>query len=237
MKIALCFSGMLRNFEVTYPSIKKYLLDTHSPDVFFAGYPNKKGLEYCKDKFIELYNPKKMFIQEYSDDLRKNICNNEEKYLIRTREETKINNFLSQIYNIKICDNLRQQYENENNFQYDVVIRTRLDVFYFKKFEEEELNLAKSGNILIPTEWDFKEVNPVGVSDSFAMSNSINMTKYASLYDNFDNYFQQGVQMHPETMFGFHVLQQKLNRIAIMRHGWYKFENIDTGEHHERRNY
>jgi hypothetical protein len=237
VKIAICFSGMMRNFENTFPRFKKFIMDNHEPDIFFSGYPNNCGLDYCLYKFTDLYKPKKFIINEYTEKLRKQICDNEEKYLVNTRNETKINNFISQIYNIKSCDDLRQQYENENNFQYDVVIRTRLDVFYFKKFDEEELNLAKSGNILIPTEWDFKEVNPIAVSDSFAMSNSTNMTKYANLYNNFDKYFQQGIQMHPETMFGFHILQQKLNRIAVMGHGWCKFENIDTGDHNERRNY
>lgn len=237
MKIAICMSGMLRNFENTYPRFKKYILDEHNPDIFFHGYPNNKGIEYCKNKFIELYEPKQVFINNYTDELRNEICNNEEKYSKFCRNETKINNFLSQIYNIKKCDLLRQNFEKQNNFEYDVVIRCRTDVFYFKTFEQSELTLAKSGYILIPTEWDFKEVDHRAVSDSFAMTNSKNMSKYSTLYDFYDIYFQNGVPIHPETMVGNHILEQRIQRIEIPRHGWYKFENIDTGEDHERRKY
>jgi hypothetical protein len=235
MKIAICLSGMVRNFENTYPSFKKFIIDEHNPDIFFSGYPNSKGFEYCESKIIELYSPKKIIIQEYTDDLRKMICNNEEKY--KARPETKVNNFLSQMYNIKKCDLLRQEYEKENNFKYDVVIRSRIDVFYFKKFEEKELQMAQFGYILIPTEWDFKTVNIRAVSDSFAMTNSKNMTKYSNLYNNFDEYYNAGVQIHPETIFGFHLIQQGLTRIEIPGHGWYKFENIETGKNDDRHGY
>ena len=44
--------------------------------------------------------------------------------------------------------------------------------------EEKELQMAKFGYVLIPTEWDFKTVDARAVSDSFAMTNSKNMTKY-----------------------------------------------------------
>lgn len=237
MKIAICLSGMLRNFENTFPRFKKFVIDQHKPDVFFAGYPNSLGIEECKNKFIDFYKPKNFIFNEYTQEFRNKICNDEQKYANFCRNETKINNFLSQAYNIKICDLLRQEYEKQNNFEYDVVVRCRTDVFYYKSFDEEQLNLAKLGYVLIPTEWDFKEVTPYAVSDSFAMTNSKNMTKYSTLYNFIESYYNNGVLMHPETMVGNHIIQQSLQRIEIFGHGWYKFENIDTGEHNERRKY
>ena len=235
MKIAVCLSGMLRNFENTFPRFKKFIIDEYQPDIFFSGYPNSSGIKYCENKLTELYHPKKICIQEYTDQLRKKICDNEQKY--SARPETKINNFLSQLYNIKTCDNLRQQYEQENKFKYDIVIRSRIDVFYFKRFELKELQMANFGYVLIPTEWDFKSVDIMAVSDSFAMTNSNNMTKYSSLYGMFDQYYNSGVPLHPETMFGTHIARQGLTRIEISGHGWYKFENIETGNDHDRHKY
>jgi len=42
MKIALCISDMLRNFEITFPRIKKYLIKEYSPDIFFMAIQIKK---------------------------------------------------------------------------------------------------------------------------------------------------------------------------------------------------
>ena len=237
MKIAICLSGMLRNFEITYPRFKKFIIDKHSPDIFFCGYPNKFGFDYCNDSINNLYKPKKYILNEYTDELRKKICINENKYLSNKRNETTINNFISQLYNIKLCDDLRTKYESENNFKYDVVIRSRMDVFYFNSFEESELSQAKNGSILIPEEWDFKIVNDCAVSDSFAMSNSKNMEIYSSLYEQFDKYFDNGILFHPETLFGHHIAVNKLQRIKVAGHGWYKFENLENGIADERKKY
>jgi hypothetical protein len=237
MKIAICLSGMMRNFENTYPRFKKHIIDAHNPDIFFCGYPNKQDINYCKEKLINLYNPKKYILRSYNDEIRKNICSNEKKYESHKRPETVINNYISQIYNIKLSDQLRIEYEKENNFIYDVVVRSRIDVYYFKSFEENELKMANCGEVLIPDEWDFKIVNNICVSDSFAMSNSKNMELYSSLYDCFDNYYENGITLHPETMLGYHLYQKKLNRIKIPSYGWYKFENIDTGKDSDRNIY
>lgn len=227
MKIAVCLSGMMRNFEYTFPRFKKYIIDDLKPDIFFSGYPNKNGINYCGEKIIDLYNPKKIILRNYDDNIRKEICLNEKKYLKNKRSETPINNILSQFYNIYTADNLRQEYELENKFTYDVVIRCRIDVYFFRNFLKEELIQATTGLILIPEEWDFKEVNSVAVTDSFAMSNSKNMKKYSSLYKNIEKYYEQGCLFHPETLTGYHLQKENLVRIPVKRHGWYKFENLD----------
>ncbi len=237
MKIAVCLSGMMRNFENTYPNFKKHIIDQHMPDIFFCGYPNSKGLEYCREKLISFYNPKDFILNEYNEEIRKKICNNEDIFKNNVRTETKINNFLSQLYNIYQSDILRQKYELKNNFKYDVVIRSRIDVFYFKKFELEELLMAKYGYVLIPTEWDFKSVDNRAVSDSFAMTNSQNMSKYSNLFNNYEKLFNEGTHLHPETLFGVHMLDQRLNRIEIKGHGWYKFEDVNTGKDQDRHGY
>jgi hypothetical protein len=227
MKIAICLSGMMRNFELTFPRFKKYIIDIHNPDIFFSGYPNKQGIQYCKKKILDLYQPKNYIIQDYNDEIRKKICNNEQKYYVNKRLETPINNVFSQYYNIYKSDKLRQEYEINNSFKYDIVIRSRIDVYYFKSFSSEELSLASQGFVLIPDEWDFKVVHAKAVSDSFAMSNSINMSTYSNLYNKIDEYFNDGCLFHAETLIGYHIDKEKLNRVSINRHGWYKFENLD----------
>ena len=62
MKVAVLISGMLRCFEEVHPEFKKYIMDVFNPDIFFCGYPNNEGLDYCETKIKELWNPKKYII-------------------------------------------------------------------------------------------------------------------------------------------------------------------------------
>ena len=54
------------------------------------------------------------------------------------------------------------------------------------------------------------------------------------LYNNFDEYYNSGIQPHPETIFGVHIMREGLTRIEIPGHGWYKFENLETGNDNDR---
>ena len=227
MKVAVLVSGMLRTFEETYPRFKKYIIDDLYPDIFFYGYPNKKGIEYCKNKIKELWNLKDFEILEYTDDLRKKICLDENKYEKNKRPETKVNNVLSAAYILKKCNDLRLKYQNDNNIDYDVVLRIRPDYYFINHINQSQLESAKKGEILIPNEWDFKEVHPLAVSDGIALSNNFSMNKYCELYNHIDNYFDEGIMFHPETYFGVHIDRMNLNRKVVHRHGWIDFHNPD----------
>lgn len=227
MRVAVLISGMLRTFEETYPRFKKYIIDDLHPDIFFYGYSNKKGIKYCEDKIKKLWKPKDYKIVEYTDALRKKICPNESKYESNKRAETVVNNFLSATYTLKKCNDLRLKYQNSNNVNYDVVLRIRPDYYFFKYIDELQLESAKKGEILIPNEWDFKEVHPLSVSDGIAISDNFSMNKYCELYNCIDDYFNEGIIFHPETYFGVHIHKMNLLRREVDRHGWIDFHNPD----------
>ena len=215
MKIALLLCGMLRRFDELYPNLKEYIIDPFTPDIFFSGYSNEKGLSYCENKIKELWNPKKYFITEYSDGFRKTICSDENKFLKNKRPETNIKNSISFLWNIKNVNLLKKIYENENNFEYDVVIFSRTDLIFHGTPTKEHLQLSKDGKILIPQKWDFWEVHPQAMSNQFAISNSIGIDKYCSQYDCIDTYYDQGIIFHPETITGVHVNKMNLDRVKI----------------------
>lgn len=227
MKVAVLVSGMLRTFEQTYPRFKKYIIDDLEPDIFFYGYPNKKGINYCENKIKQLWNPKDYKIVEYTDSLKKEICLDENKYEKNKRPETKVNNVLSAAYALKNCNDLRLKYQNDNHIDYDIVLRIRSDYYFINHINQSQLESAKKGEILIPNEWDFKEVHPLAVSDGIALSNNFSMNKYCELYNHIDNYFDEGIMFHPETYFGFHIDRMNLNRKVVHRHGWIDFHNPD----------
>jgi hypothetical protein len=188
MKIALLLVGRLDTYPQMYPSLKENILDPLLPDVFFSGYPNNKGIEYCKEKIENLWKPKKYILKEYNENVRKEIHSNDEIFNQNKRPEVTPKTWLSGIYNVKLCNQLKNKYQTENNFCYDVVIKSRTDLSWYGTISNEELQLAKSGSILIPTAWDFKTVHPLGTSDVIAISNSQGIDKYSSLIDNIDTY-------------------------------------------------
>jgi len=215
MKIALLMVGRLDTFENMYPTLSKYVLEPLSPDVFFSGHPNSKGIEHCKEKIQNLWNPKKYILREYNERVIREVHPNDEIFNQNKRPEVTPKTWLSGIYNVKLCNQLKNIYQIENNFCYDVVIKSRTDLTWYKTISNDELKLAKSGNILIPTAWDFKNVHPLGTSDVIAISNSQGIDKYSSLIDNIDTYWNEGNIFHPESFVGIHIERMVLNRIEI----------------------
>jgi hypothetical protein len=214
MKVALLLIGRLDSFVKDYDSLKEIVLDKLSPDIFFSGHPNKEGLEYCEEKINELWNPKKYILREYTDDVRKEVHPNDRKF-VGGRCVTP-HTWLSGMYNLKLANQLKKEYEEENEFTYDICIKARTDVIWHTPITEKEIERAKEDeNILIPTAWDFKSVSPLGVSDTSAICNSETMNKYASCIDHVDQYLNEGNVFHPETYNGIHIDRMGLMRIPI----------------------
>jgi hypothetical protein len=205
MRIALLLSGGLRNFKDTFSSFKHYILDELNPDVYLYGVENNEGVINNTEDFIKLYNPKSFIINEkkfYTDTLKL-----QPNYIISS--------FYS-FYNVQQCNILRLKYQEENDFKYDLVIRCRLDTFWFRKIDDLELNLAKD-NIIIPKEWCFKEVCKNALSDIFAIGNNEMMTEYSNLFNDIPTYCINN-SFHPETLMGIHCDNFNLKYYLTNRH-------------------
>ena len=129
-KVAIIIAGRLDTFEDVYPTFKKYVIDYFEPDIFFSVYPNNNWLKYCENKIIELWNPKKYLLREYTEQVRREVHPNDEIFSTRKRPETNPNTWLSGIYNVKLSNNLKKEYEIENNFKYDICIKVRTDCIW-----------------------------------------------------------------------------------------------------------
>ena len=181
MKIALCLSGIPRNLNKAYPNIKKQLLDPYSPDVFIHTWYNKEDIgvplfnswgqkiEEQLDNFIlsnifEKFNPKKLLVENQIDfDLPKKL--NFPKYGF---------NMVSMLYSINEANNLKKRYEEENNFTYDIVIRSRFDLNIFGNLDLFSLDLDNKIHCL-------KECPHFnGVNDQFAVGSSQNIDVFSS---------------------------------------------------------
>jgi hypothetical protein len=83
---------------------------------------------------------------------------------------------------------------------YDVIFRCRTEIKYREKINEEHLNLAINGNLIIPHGLDSG-----GYQDSFAFSSPDQMSIYSSLYRYIEKYSERGQNVHPESMLKHHL--------------------------------
>lgn len=227
MKIAVCFSGKTRNFEDTYPYFKKNLFDKFDTDIFVFGSPNKNGVEQNLKSINELYNPKKVFL-------------NEHKFYNELDKKYNWKNPIAKMwYNIFESNKLRVEYEKEKNVTYDYVFRMRFDFFFIRTLDEIGINLKQldDNSLLIPYRWNFSEVHPLAKTDMFSIGNSNSMTKYCNLFESIDDYIlsvpkNSNESPHPESLLGVYLNSIRMNVIAT--ESPYEFEypnNIDIGSY------
>jgi len=171
-KIALCVSGQIRDFAKCYPSWVRNL-DMNNIDVFACVGGDDNSINYFKEKLnpIKIINCKKM----PSD--HKHINNN-------LRNELK--NMWYRIYEV---NKLKREYEEYNNFKYDVVIRIRPDLLLFSNipielsYLSDKIYIPKySGSNVIFKLFKVNNFLGFGLCDQLSFGNSKIMDIYSDLY-------------------------------------------------------
>ena len=141
MRIALCLSGHAREFEQVYPFIQKALISKQT-DVFISTYdtpgywssddnnPIKTiGKEVTLQRLKSLYNPVRISIDAYTPELERMLLDEAEAAVPNPRMRWgRKQNIMGMFWKIYQCNQLKQDYEEEHGFRYDIVIRCRLDL-------------------------------------------------------------------------------------------------------------
>jgi hypothetical protein len=209
MRVCLLLSGIVRNFEDTYPSIQHHLIDRFNDiDVFIYGVENDMGQKDNEYKLKKLYNPKKIVINlsSFYDGIDGNM--------LTIKSNTKIvDNSLRALFNVKMANELKKEYEKENNFKYDVVIRSRFDLFWVRPICEYEMEKVRMGTILVPYDWAFRSNHPsggpnnFGFSDLYSVSNSENMDFYSNIFEMLISF---PYEYHSESIIGYYLKDKKV---------------------------
>lgn len=224
MKIALCLSGELRSIHRCLPTIKIKLLDNFDDyDIFYHTWSDDPDIAklhllvktgYLKDLLIE---PRITF--------------NERNYNNRKRSEVFIQGFLRQLYCLKKCNDLKRQYEIENNFTYDVVIRMRPDNYII---DTMNLNLdhIDENTVYVP-----RHDNWHGYCDRLYYGSSEVMDIISNRFDHVDEYFNKGGIIHYETYMKYivdindiHVERTDVKSILLRNNGEFNGELVDLGD-------
>ena len=158
-RVAILLAGEMRNFDniELIQKNNKYLFELYNCDIFISTW-DKRGFSPCHGSI----NNKKYSVNKIIDNDIRNIYNNIKTINIENYEEwfnnlpdiykkmyykgflcgDKIVNatVFPQLYKIWDCNRIKIEYENKNNFKYDLVIRFRPDMCLVEEIPKEYLN-------------------------------------------------------------------------------------------------
>jgi hypothetical protein len=210
MKIAVCFSGTVRNPEIGLESLK--LIHPNTDIKIFAhtwinlnkesdyinGTVDRNNISFLQEFnfetfLIENYQSKKIHFQKMYDFF------NFKLHYATPRTDLGI---ISMFYSIYQSNLLKRNYEKLNKLKFDKVIRMRFD----SNFENKILDLTQlNSDLCIPDEEDWCG----GINDQFAVGSSELIDIYCDMYNSFS--LVKHVPYHPESMFGEYLKIRQVN--------------------------
>lgn len=255
-KVALCLHGFLRTYNKTYNSCLKNIIDIYNPDIFifapktvgsYTGDISKVNCSHdnniiaSEDEVVEKYGGKKLVksveLWDYNDELfiEKAKSFNLPKSSVFNRSPARI---LSFFYHIKKSIELKRKYEEENNINYDIVIRARPDLAFYSPFILDKKSLNNLENTVYSNSYarivedhckilaDSSPIPPflnvqrgemlsageLFFNDLISVTNSKNADILSTAYDKIHLYHERGVSLTNEALMAYHIIfENKLN--------------------------
>ena len=191
MKIALCLFGYPKGstvyaggaYEQKFKHLKEQVM-IHKPDVFIHSWDTSIEEEIC-----EIFQPKKYIFEKQKkfDDLiyqlDMNRFSNSRGDIFKT---------LSFFYTRKKSNDLKKIQEKEQRYKYDCVLTSRFDIGYhnYGKNKTSYLDFDIKNNMSFIYSAYWNQIN-AGISDHWFYSNSKNINKVCSIYDNVIDYLKR----------------------------------------------
>lgn len=179
-RAAVCLSGRCCGLDRTYRSLQENLFTPLGDYDLFMYVPDDEDA-----RLASLLNPTE--IQVVPDrPLGEGGLQNGRDCLLKVG----LQGYLQQLYGLKMCNRMRQAYENAHGIRYDLVLRGRPDLHF-----ESPLPAPASldlNYIYVP---DFHMYE--GCNDRLAIGNPDNMTIYMNKFDDWPAYVRRWVQTHP----------------------------------------
>ena len=207
MKIALCLSGQPRGLPLSLEIVKDKLITPNNiTDVFIHTWydsscdnqPFDSAQPHQEDGRLGVWKPNTHKILKQELNPKSLLCESPNPFTEfshlpgpRSAVQTKL---ASLFYGMWKANELKKTYEKQNNFKYDLVIRTRIDLFYP---EPIILNPELQENeIIVPHSFQHHRMNdsyPLttggdysSMVDIFAYGSSTNMDKFCSVYPEYE---------------------------------------------------
>jgi len=200
MKIALCLSGQPRSLQEGFHYHSRNLIEEYDVDVFVHSWNSDYN-----GKVLRLYKPKLYKFDDYMFGKEHDI---KYEYEGGKHDAWPPKNALHGFYSIYHANKLKSEYEKQNGFVYDWVVRSRFDyalnvIIKFKKLENHFL--------YVPERSDVRHMQLM--CDQFAFSGSSIMDKYSETFLNIDEFYAAGCSMIGEHLTEKNARKRKLDQI------------------------
>ena len=170
-RTAVCMSGRCAGLDQTHRSIRDCLLNQIGDYDLFMFVPKDAGSHQAA-----LLNPTVMRVENDPQLDEGALVNG-----VNCRLKAGVQPYLQQLYGMKQCNRLRTEYEKENQFRYDCIIRCRPDLLFVKPLDK--LSLLDLSYVHVP---DFHGFD--GINDRFAVGAADHMNVYMNKLDEFHDY-------------------------------------------------
>lgn len=221
MKIAICFSGAARDFETCLPSLKKYLFQNNNIDFFLHLWRSDeidniqydfKWKKYNNDcyKLIKILKPKKYVIDKYSNSWENKILYESKidiNKLVTKDEKNYGFNCCSMYYKIRECYKLVEEYMEEQNITYDLIIRARFDFiwedyFHLDNIDPEKLYLVKDR---------YATCSKFITNDKYFAGSPKIMKTMCYIFDHLSEYQNEGLMLDGQVINEHHIKKNNLS--------------------------
>lgn len=222
MKIAVLITGMPRFLDLNKKLMKDFFKG-HEVDFFCHAWFDKTKKEEEKswhktaitidpnteEKILEIYKPKNWLIEPQREfELPRN-------YNFNTSWPQPFFIVYSHFYSVKTANMLRHAYEKETGVKYDMVFKTRYDLFIgnkmrWDKYDLNRLYLHDNCNC-----WA-ELYDDVSFNDMVAFSKPENMDIYCSVFDNIDKiYMENQIRYSCENFLAYQLLSNNVDVVPI----------------------
>ena len=189
MKIALCFSGKLGNWEDCSTSILENIIWPLRPDIFVTTWDDQPSYDFC-----QYYKPVKQQILNFKDTMK--ILGPMDKLSYQPSA-----GLIPMLSLIKASNTIFNNYALQKHIDYDLVIRIRPDIQILEQIKKHEIkDCLKNKHIRLPlfestniydhesemkNEFSFSFVNekaslPNQINDQLAIGHPDQMNKYSN---------------------------------------------------------
>jgi len=138
----------------------------------------------------------------------------------------------SHFYSLKRVNELRKQYERENNIKYDMVVKHRFDVYIACEIKWEEYDL---NSVYLPDNCNVwtELYDDVQFNDMFAFSKPENMDVYCSPFDRIDElYTNNFLRFSCENFLTYVLLEKDINVVPLRFNRSFILREVETYDLH-----
>lgn len=202
MKTAICFSGLVRNYDKYIDHWVDFIKYWNS-DVFIHTWNvfdqiDRKEIPNSVFNYINSLLSPKMF-DYYNLDISEETFLQYKKWNFKKEDwhSKDAINFAGMYHSICESNQMRRNYQKITNINYDIVFRARFDFGFQDKLLHGDI---KEGSLnLLPIN------RSDGYCDIFAAGSSVDMNIYSSLYMNYDECCENIKLMRPEDMLKYWI--------------------------------